>query len=327
MRLFLLSLVSISFINATPSSLEQMFSRQAANHDSWLRTRATPTEDSILLQVTPTASINIRDLSNDSEVVEAALKKHLSHDRGIGHGNGLTRFRRVKKDTEAVVGAIKDGQVAGSNTDGYGGTEFIVTNATTEPAISGESDDDSSECDDEGEPIVPVNMFDPSSNLHDPTAVPVQLVANSSPTTSSTSAAVAPADSTVFKGASSYYLFALSDASRIQVLDAISGAGFKVVRIFISGVYANNKGSDSYAVNDREFYSYLLSNEDCSRFLFLFCYSNQELSNGDCFRMNTDELIVEPDTVGVYDDDILNKIDQLMFECSNRGSFFVRFLL
>lgn len=52
-------------------------------------------------------------------------------------------------------------------------------------------------------------------------------------------------------GVSSYYLYALNDADRIAVLDAIQGGGFKTVRIFIAAVAANNKGSGNAAVNDR----------------------------------------------------------------------------
>ncbi|KWU42629.1 glycoside hydrolase family 5 protein, partial [Rhodotorula sp. JG-1b] len=53
-------------------------------------------------------------------------------------------------------------------------------------------------------------------------------------------------------GVSSYYLFALYDSDRYAVLDAIKSGGFSVVRIFIAGVAANNKGSNSRAVNDVE---------------------------------------------------------------------------
>lgn len=56
----------------------------------------------------------------------------------------------------------------------------------------------------------------------------------------------------MFKGVSSYYLFALDDGPRRQVLDAIKGGGFTVVRIFLSGVGYNNKGSGNNAVPDLE---------------------------------------------------------------------------
>ncbi|TKA50408.1 hypothetical protein B0A53_06263 [Rhodotorula sp. CCFEE 5036] len=56
----------------------------------------------------------------------------------------------------------------------------------------------------------------------------------------------------VWTGVSSYYLFALYDSDRYAVLDAIKSGGFSVVRIFIAGVGANNKGSNSRAVNDVE---------------------------------------------------------------------------
>ncbi|GAA5838172.1 hypothetical protein JCM9279_004145 [Rhodotorula babjevae] len=55
-----------------------------------------------------------------------------------------------------------------------------------------------------------------------------------------------------WRGVSSYYLHALYDSDRRDVLDAIQGAGFKVVRIFVASVGANNKGSSNRAVNDVE---------------------------------------------------------------------------
>lgn len=53
--------------------------------------------------------------------------------------------------------------------------------------------------------------------------------------------AVTPSIDGYFTGVSSYYLHTLNEGDRLQVLDAIKGAGFKVVRIFISSVYAGNK--------------------------------------------------------------------------------------
>lgn len=54
-----------------------------------------------------------------------------------------------------------------------------------------------------------------------------------------------------FKGVSSYYLFALDDGPRRAVLDAIKRGGFSVVRIFLSGVHGNCKGSGNGPVPDR----------------------------------------------------------------------------
>ncbi|GAA5844077.1 hypothetical protein JCM3766R1_004512 [Sporobolomyces carnicolor] len=55
-----------------------------------------------------------------------------------------------------------------------------------------------------------------------------------------------------FKGVSSYYLFALDDGPRRAVLDAIKRGGFSVVRIFLSGVHGNCKGSGNGPVPDLE---------------------------------------------------------------------------
>lgn len=81
-----------------------------------------------------------------------------------------------------------------------------------------------------------------------------------------------------FKGANSYYLWALNDPDRTEVLDALVTGGITVVRIFIAHVNANNKGSNNPDVND-----------------------------------------LEPVALGTYDDTILEKIDQLMLDCSTRG--------
>ncbi|SCV67580.1 BQ2448_5191 [Microbotryum intermedium] len=53
-------------------------------------------------------------------------------------------------------------------------------------------------------------------------------------------------------GASSYYLYAIADADRIAILDTLQKNGFKVVRIFIGYVGANNKGSNNREVQDLE---------------------------------------------------------------------------
>ncbi|KZT50221.1 glycoside hydrolase family 5 protein, partial [Calocera cornea HHB12733] len=55
-----------------------------------------------------------------------------------------------------------------------------------------------------------------------------------------------------FIGASSYYLYTYADDDRAAVLDAMQSAGMTVIRIFISAVAANNKGSNNQAVNDVE---------------------------------------------------------------------------
>ncbi|KAK4046150.1 hypothetical protein OIV83_006291 [Microbotryomycetes sp. JL201] len=81
-----------------------------------------------------------------------------------------------------------------------------------------------------------------------------------------------------WSGVSSYYLYAMADDDRAQVLDAVKGAGFKVIRIFVAYVGHGNKGSNSYEVPD-----------------------------------------LEPNEVGTYDDTVLYKIDQLMYECKQRG--------
>ncbi|BGP39499.1 hypothetical protein JCM10450v2_003465 [Rhodotorula kratochvilovae] len=76
--------------------------------------------------------------------------------------------------------------------------------------------------------------------------------ASSSAPSSPKSVSVSSGSGDYWRGVSSYYLHALDASDRTEVLDTIKGAGFKVVRIFIASVYANNKGCNSRAVNDLE---------------------------------------------------------------------------
>jgi len=107
-----------------------------------------------------------------------------------------------------------------------------------------------------------------------------------------------------WRGVSSYYLHALYDSDRHDVLDAIQGAGFKVVRIFVASVGANNKGSSNRAVNDGA-----SSSSSSSSSPLLPALAHPLLSRA-----------VEPSAVGAYDDTILELIDQLMVDCKARGA-------
>ncbi|GIL74751.1 hypothetical protein Vretimale_2384 [Volvox reticuliferus] len=55
-----------------------------------------------------------------------------------------------------------------------------------------------------------------------------------------------------FGGANSYYLYTYRTDDQVQVLDAMQAAGLKTLRIFISQMWANQKGSNNYAVADVE---------------------------------------------------------------------------
>ncbi|KAM0750222.1 hypothetical protein T439DRAFT_326171 [Meredithblackwellia eburnea MCA 4105] len=116
------------------------------------------------------------------------------------------------------------------------------------------------------------------SDTSTPTAVVAAASSKASSAAASTSTSTSSTLNGYWYGASSYYLFSLADSDRYAVLDQLVDGGFKVVRIFIASVYANNKGSDNVAVND-----------------------------------------LEPNAVGTYDDTILTKIDQLMYDCKARG--------
>ncbi|THU90780.1 hypothetical protein K435DRAFT_841290, partial [Dendrothele bispora CBS 962.96] len=55
-----------------------------------------------------------------------------------------------------------------------------------------------------------------------------------------------------FAGANNYYAYGLPDTERHALLDAMKSAGMKVLRTWVSGHTAGQKGSNSAAVNDLE---------------------------------------------------------------------------
>ncbi|KAJ4470209.1 glycoside hydrolase family 5 protein [Lentinula aciculospora] len=55
-----------------------------------------------------------------------------------------------------------------------------------------------------------------------------------------------------FSGANNYYAYALPEIDRITLLDGMQTAGMKVLRTWVSGQSAGQKGSDSIAVSDLE---------------------------------------------------------------------------
>lgn len=145
----------------------------------------------------------------------------------------------------------------------------------------------------------PANSWAASATPNPTASAPLVNSAVTAPATLQSPVPTAPVEPTgYFAGVSSYYLFALNDNDRYAVLDAVSGAGLSVVRIFIAGVGANNKGSSNDAVPDRE-----------------YDLSDRFAAVADCVRK------VEPNQVGQYDDTILYKIDQLMYDCKQRGQY------
>ncbi|BGP24151.1 beta-1,3-mannanase [Rhodotorula toruloides] len=87
-----------------------------------------------------------------------------------------------------------------------------------------------------------------SSQAASPTSSSSQTSSKSSSSTSSSGGSI----DGVWTGVSSYYLHAIANSDRYAILDAVKGAGFKVIRIFVASVGANNKGSNNQAVNDVE---------------------------------------------------------------------------
>ena len=56
----------------------------------------------------------------------------------------------------------------------------------------------------------------------------------------------------LWAGASSYFLHALQDGDRNEVLQATADAGLKVLRIFVTHVWANSKNSNNVEMPDLE---------------------------------------------------------------------------
>ncbi|KAH8918707.1 glycoside hydrolase family 5 protein [Atractiella rhizophila] len=55
-----------------------------------------------------------------------------------------------------------------------------------------------------------------------------------------------------FFGVNSYYLYSIEQSDRIQILDELKDLGATTLRIFITSIYAGNKGSNNQAANDVE---------------------------------------------------------------------------
>lgn len=117
-------------------------------------------------------------------------------------------------------------------------------------------------------------------------------------TSTSLSSATASSVPEFYVGANSYFVHALQEEDRLEVLDAMVAANMKVLRIFLSYTYHNNKGSGSVEMPDRK----------------------RSLARSDAPHRLTSMSPVEPSKVGEYDDTILKAIDQLMVECKERGA-------
>ena len=128
----------------------------------------------------------------------------------------------------------------------------------------------------------------PATSQKTPTSSQISTSTQFSTSASTTSSSAAPTGTAssstgadldgFFLGANSYYLYALPEADRLAVLNALQSAGMSVIRVFITHIYPNNKGSGNPEIPD-----------------------------------------LEPTQLGQYDDTILEKIDALMYECSQRN--------
>ncbi|SCZ93756.1 BZ3500_MvSof-1268-A1-R1_Chr6-3g08865 [Microbotryum saponariae] len=121
-----------------------------------------------------------------------------------------------------------------------------------------------------------------------------QAISSTTKSNSTSSTSASKALNGYWYGASSYYLYSIAVADRIAILDTLQKNGFKVVRIFIAYVGANNKGSNNREVQDRKFRS-------------LMEYHGSLLDRSSPRRS-------APTTTR-----LLAMIDQLMLECKARG--------
>lgn len=90
------------------------------------------------------------------------------------------------------------------------------------------------------------------NNKAQQTASATSSASTSAASASSSTSASSDSMPDFYIGANSYFLHALPQESRLSVLDALVDANMKVVRIFISYTYSNNKDSGSVMMPDCE---------------------------------------------------------------------------
>lgn len=213
--LVLLLATSFLEINAAAPNLDQLFQRQAAAHAEYAST----------------AKAEYVILPTDANPVAKSIptfspRPILSPPRNHGyqdHHNAVKRFMKIKREPEQEK-------------------ESDLEVRADQYPLKKDNGTDSSERKDRN-PSKDTSSSSSSSSISSPSS------------DSSRSGLSSTSIKGTYKGASSYYLFALNDGARAAVLDALVAGGFKVVRIFVSDVYANNKGSDSVSVNDGELFS------------------------------------------------------------------------
>ncbi|BGP31546.1 hypothetical protein JCM10296v2_003316 [Rhodotorula toruloides] len=204
------------------------------------------------------------------------VKRH-HHVQGVHHGRARRAGRVMEKRArgeEATARRLKARQDDSGSSDS--------------PASDAAASTDSGSNDLEARAATQIPLAntpaasDDGSSASPPSSSQAAKSSASSKSTSSKSSSGSPSSGGsidgVWTGVSSYYLHAIADDDRYAILDAVKGAGFKVIRIFVASIGSNNKGSNNRAVND-----------------------------------------LEPSQVGTYDDTILTLIDQLMYDCKQRG--------
>lgn len=164
---------------------------------------------------------------------EPVVRRHLRQNAAMQHGGSMQRVRvrrtqRLSKQEEVRERERKRG------------LDSSEVNADAQPEDKEESDLEA-----RGDPQIPLAPASQSS------AAVRKIIASAAAAAPSASASAAPVQvqqtsnnmGDYFTGVSSYYLYALADSERYQVLDAIKSGGFKVVRIFVAYVGQNNKVS------------------------------------------------------------------------------------
>ncbi|BGO91075.1 hypothetical protein NBRC10512_005832 [Rhodotorula toruloides] len=211
------------------------------------------------------------------------VKRH-HHVQGVHHGRARRAGRVMEKRArgeEATIRRLK----ARQDDSGSGSWSWSSDSASIEAAAS--TDDGSNDLEARAATQIPLantpaasDDGSSASSTASSSAAESSASSKSKSTLYDSSSGSSSGGSTdgVWIGVSSYYLHAIADDDRHAILDAVKGAGFKVIRIFVASIGANNKGSNNQAVND-----------------------------------------LEPSQVGTYDDTILNLIDQLMYDCKQRG--------
>ncbi|GAA6047105.1 hypothetical protein JCM3770_004199 [Rhodotorula araucariae] len=243
---FLSASAAVAFAHAAPPNPDQLYALQKSAY-------------SAAAEATPTASHGRKNASRPKRSGAGVVQRH-QHIQAVHHGRvvhgeaGGMEKRRIERrhpasghrggETRREDGRERERRsvIASSETiDDLARRDDIEPRAAEQYPLANAGRVESTLA---GAP--------PQSTVAAPVTSVAAAKSAATPSTSNHASSSSSSSSGYWRGVSSYYLHSLDAPDRAEVLDTIKGAGFKVVRIFIASVYANNKGCSSRAVNDLE---------------------------------------------------------------------------